>query len=110
MIGFAGAPFTLASYAIEGRGSRNYVWVKKMMYSAPQLLDALMTKLVDTVADYVNLQIDAGVDAVQLLIRGSAACRWPIGVTLRGPSAALIKRIWGACRSFISAPAIASRR
>ena len=66
LIGFAGAPFTLASYAIEGRGSRNYIWVKKMMYGAPQLWDALMTKLVDTVADYVRLQIDAGVDAVQL--------------------------------------------
>ena len=66
LIGFAGAPFTLASYAIEGRGSRNYIWVKKMMYSAPQLWDVLMTKLVQTIADYVRLQIDAGVDAVQL--------------------------------------------
>jgi uroporphyrinogen decarboxylase len=66
LIGFAGAPFTLASYAIEGRGSRNYVWVKKMMYSAPQLWDALMTKLVETLAGYVNQQIDAGVHAVQL--------------------------------------------
>jgi uroporphyrinogen decarboxylase len=66
LIGFAGAPFTLASYAIEGRGSRNYIWVKKMMYGAPQLWDVLMTKLVLTIADYVRLQIDAGVDAVQL--------------------------------------------
>jgi uroporphyrinogen decarboxylase len=66
LIGFAGAPFTLASYAIEGRGSRNYTWVKKMMYGAPQLWDVLMTKLVHTVADYVRLQIDAGADAVQL--------------------------------------------
>jgi uroporphyrinogen decarboxylase len=66
LIGFAGAPFTLASYAIEGRGSRNYTFVKKMMYCAPQLWDVLMTKLVQTIADYVRLQIDAGVDAVQL--------------------------------------------
>ena len=66
LIGFAGAPFTLACYVIEGRGSRNYTFVKKMMYSAPQLWDVLMTKLVQTLADYVRLQIDAGVDAVQL--------------------------------------------
>lgn len=66
LIGFAGAPFTLASYAIEGRGSRNYIWAKKMMYEAEDAWDQLMTKLVDSVADYVALQIDAGVDAVQL--------------------------------------------
>ncbi len=66
LIGFAGAPFTLASYAIEGRGSREYLWVKRMMYTAPQLWDELMTKLVQVVADYVRLQIDAGVHAVQL--------------------------------------------
>lgn len=66
LIGFAGAPFTLASYAIEGRGSRNYVWVKKMMYQAPSLWHALMDKLVDTLTGYVLQQIDAGVQAVQL--------------------------------------------
>lgn len=66
LIGFAGAPFTLASYAVEGRGSRNYIWVKKLMYSAPALWNTLMDKLVESVADYVRLQIDAGVDAVQL--------------------------------------------
>lgn len=66
LIGFSGAPFTLASYAIEGRGSRNYVHVKKMMYSAPELWRALLTKLVEQVTSYVELQIAAGVDAVQL--------------------------------------------
>jgi uroporphyrinogen decarboxylase len=66
LIGFAGAPFTLASYAIEGRGSRNYVWVKKMMYQAPALWHALMDKLVDALTGYVLQQIDAGVQAVQL--------------------------------------------
>jgi uroporphyrinogen decarboxylase len=66
LIGFSGAPFTLASYAIEGRGSRNYVHVKKMMYTAPELWNALLTKLVEQVSSYVELQITAGVDAVQL--------------------------------------------
>ena len=66
LIGFAGAPFTLASYAIEGRGSRNYLHVKRMMYGAPHLWQALMDKLVDAVAGYVALQVDSGVHAVQL--------------------------------------------
>jgi uroporphyrinogen decarboxylase len=66
LIGFAGAPFTLASYAIEGGGSRNYTHVKKLMYEAPVLWRKLLDKIVDVVASYVHLQIDAGVDAVQL--------------------------------------------
>lgn len=66
LIGFAGAPFTLASYAIEGRGSRNYIMVKKMMYEAPELWHELLTKLTDQVTSYLELQIDSGVDAVQI--------------------------------------------
>lgn len=66
LIGFAGAPFTLASYAVEGSGSRNYLHVKRMMYQAPQLWFNLMDKLVDAIAGYVALQVDSGVDAVQL--------------------------------------------
>jgi uroporphyrinogen decarboxylase len=66
LIGFGAAPFTLASYAIEGRGSRNYVHVKKMMYLACDAWHALMTKLTDALVGYLQLQIDAGVDAIQL--------------------------------------------
>ena len=66
LIGFSGAPFTLASYAIEGRGSRNYVHVKRMMYSEPDLWRSLLGKLVDQVTSYCELQIEAGVDAIQL--------------------------------------------
>ena len=66
LIGFAGAPFTLASYAIEGKGSRNYVYVKRMMYEAPELWHELMTKLTGQLASYLQLQISAGVEAVQL--------------------------------------------
>lgn len=66
LIGFAGAPFTLASYAIEGKGSRNYVFVKKMMYEAPELWHQLMVKLTGQLASYLQLQISAGVEAVQL--------------------------------------------
>ncbi len=66
LIGFAGAPFTLASYAIEGMGSRNYIQVKKLMYEAPEDWERLMSKLVNQVSSYLTLQIDSGAEAVQL--------------------------------------------
>ncbi|MEW6272213.1 MAG: uroporphyrinogen decarboxylase [Thermodesulfobacteriota bacterium] len=66
LIGFAGAPFTLASYAIEGAGSRNYVHTKRLLYGHPQAFHALMSRLVEVTADYLNAQIAAGVDAVQV--------------------------------------------
>jgi uroporphyrinogen decarboxylase len=66
IIGFAGAPFTVASYAIEGGSSRNYTHVKTMMYREPKTWDALMHYVVDMTVDYLNMQIEAGADAVQL--------------------------------------------
>ena len=66
LIGFGGAPFTLASYAIEGKGSRNYVFVKQMMYGESDAWHRLMHKISDCVIDYMNYQIESGVQAVQL--------------------------------------------
>ena len=66
LIGFAGAPFTLASYLIEGGGSRNYVHTKKLYYSAPEAWKRLMETLAKIVAEYLNCQIAAGAQAVQL--------------------------------------------
>ncbi|MCA9529839.1 MAG: uroporphyrinogen decarboxylase [Myxococcales bacterium] len=66
LIGFAGAPFTLASYAIEGGGSRTYYETKKIMYGDEGLWNTLMAKLSTAVADYLNAQIAAGAQAVQL--------------------------------------------
>src|SRR5207249_5844991 len=60
VIGFCGAPFTLASYMIEGGGSRNYVHTKKMMYSQPQAWNELLGKLVAVVAEYAAEQVRAG--------------------------------------------------
>jgi len=66
MIGFCGAPFTLASYMIEGGGSRNYVHTKKMMYSSPAAWDELMRKLVAVTSEYAAEQVRAGADTIQI--------------------------------------------
>jgi len=66
VIGFCGAPFTLASYMIEGGGSRNYVHAKKMMYNSSADWDALMRKLVAVTASYSADQVRAGADVIQI--------------------------------------------
>jgi len=66
VIGFCGAPFTLASYMIEGGGSRNYVHAKKMMYLSPGVWDELLRKLVAVTADYSVDQVRAGADVIQI--------------------------------------------
>ncbi len=66
LIGFAGSPFTLATYLIEGGGSKNYEHLKTMLYSRPELLQELLDKLGEQILDYLRMQADAGVDAIQL--------------------------------------------
>ncbi|MDH2424253.1 uroporphyrinogen decarboxylase [Sphaerisporangium sp. TRM90804] len=66
LIGFAGAPFTLASYLIEGGPSKNHDHTKAMMYGEPALWHALMERLTDLTVAYLRLQVDAGASAVQL--------------------------------------------
>ncbi|WP_454062200.1 uroporphyrinogen decarboxylase [Candidatus Nitrospira salsa] len=66
LIGFAGAPFTLASYAIEGGSSRDYRLTKDMMFARPDLWHALLTKLSNGVIEYLQVQIHAGAQAIQL--------------------------------------------
>lgn len=66
LIGFAGAPFTLASYAIEGGSSRNYIHTKQMMYSEPEVWHRLMDKFARVITGYLRRQIKAGAQAVQL--------------------------------------------
>ncbi|RTL65776.1 MAG: uroporphyrinogen decarboxylase [Pseudonocardiaceae bacterium] len=66
LIGFAGAPFTLASYLVEGGPSRNHEKTKALMRSAPDVWHALLAKLADSTSTFLRAQIAAGVDAVQL--------------------------------------------
>ena len=66
LIGFAGAPFTLACYAIEGGGSRHYLHAKAFMYRDPGAWEALLERLVEATALYLNAQADAGAQALQV--------------------------------------------
>jgi uroporphyrinogen decarboxylase len=66
LIGFAGAPFTLASYLIEGAGSRNYIYAKQLYYTAPEIWHHLLQRLSQLITKYLNCQIAAGAQAVQL--------------------------------------------
>ena len=66
VIGFCGAPFTLASYMIEGGGSRHYIRTKSLMYSQPQAWDELLRKLVAVTSAYAHAQVEAGADVVQV--------------------------------------------
>lgn len=66
LIGFSGAPFTLATYMIEGGSSRNFLHTKRMMYQEPDLFASLMEKITDCVVSYLDAQVRAGAQAVQI--------------------------------------------
>jgi uroporphyrinogen decarboxylase len=66
VIGFCGAPYTLASYMIEGGGSRNYIHTKQLMYRDPIAWDSLLDKLVAVLTEYCRLQVQAGADVIQI--------------------------------------------
>ncbi len=66
IIGFCGAPYTLASYMIEGGGSRNYIETKRLMYRDPIAWSSLLDKLVSVLTEYCQLQVQAGADVIQI--------------------------------------------
>lgn len=66
LVGFSGAPFTIASYIVEGQPSRDYSNTKNLMYNDRKTWDVMMTKLSEMVSEYLSAQIEAGADAVQL--------------------------------------------
>lgn len=66
VIGFAGAPFTVASYMIEGQSSKNFHHCKKLMFSNPHAFSSIMSHLTETTANYLKIQADAGCDLIML--------------------------------------------
>lgn len=73
LIGFTGAPWTLATYMIEGQGTKTYNICKKMMYSNPELLHNILKKVTEVVKLYMEKQIQAGIDVVQIFDSWAAA-------------------------------------
>lgn len=66
LIGFAGSPFTIACYMIEGQGSKTFEQTKAVLYGQPELMHALLTQITAVTIDYLNMQIEAGVSAIQI--------------------------------------------
>ena len=66
LIGFAGAPWTIFSYMVEGSGSKTFSKARKMLYTQPELSHRLLRMITDSTVDYLNAQIDAGADLVQI--------------------------------------------
>jgi uroporphyrinogen decarboxylase len=66
LIGFCGAPFTIAAYLVQGEGKEGFSAIKRVLYREPAMLEALIEKLCASMADYLRLQIDAGAQAVQI--------------------------------------------
>ncbi|MCX6150567.1 MAG: uroporphyrinogen decarboxylase [Ignavibacteriales bacterium] len=66
LIGFSGSPWTLMTYMVEGKGSKNFSFVKQLIYNNPELAHTILEKLSVAVADYLSAKIEAGVNAVQI--------------------------------------------
>lgn len=66
LIGFCGSPWTLLTYMVEGKGSKNFSEIKKFIYNEPKLAHKTLNLLADSAADYLNAQIESGADAVQI--------------------------------------------
>ncbi|MEX8548234.1 MAG: uroporphyrinogen decarboxylase [Mucilaginibacter sp.] len=76
LIGFAGAPFTVMSYLVEGGSSKDFKRTKLMLHNEPELAHRLLAKIATVTADYLNLQIAAGVNAVQIFDSWAQALSW----------------------------------
>ncbi|MCJ8209441.1 uroporphyrinogen decarboxylase [Mucilaginibacter sp. RS28] len=76
LIGFAGAPFTVMSYLVEGGSSRDFKLTKLMLHNEPELAHQLLAKIAKVTAGYLNLQIEAGVNAVQIFDSWAQALAW----------------------------------
>ena len=66
LIGFSGSPWTLLTYMVEGKGSKNFAEVKKLIYNNPKLAHSILDRIADAIIDYLSAKIEAGADAVQI--------------------------------------------
>lgn len=76
LIGFAGAPFTILSYLVEGASSKDFKLTKLMLNNEPKLAHAILQKIADVTVEYLNMQIAAGVNAIQLFDSWALALSW----------------------------------
>lgn len=76
LIGFAGAPFTILSYLVEGGSTRDFKQTKLMLNNEPELAHSILQKIADLTINYLNMQVDAGVDALQLFDSWANALSW----------------------------------
>lgn len=76
LIGFAGAPFTILSYLVEGGSSKDFKRTKLLLNNEPELAHKILQKIADVTVDYLNMQIDAGVNALQLFDSWALALSW----------------------------------
>jgi uroporphyrinogen decarboxylase len=102
LLGFAGSPWTLANFMLEGAGVKQHTRAKALFYSEPELFERLLGKLTRAVTDFLQLQIDAGVDAVQIFdslggvlsagAYGCASARWmrQVIASLRGRAPVIV--------------------
>ncbi len=108
LIGFAGAPFTVASYLVEGGPSKEHAKTKAMMFGAPDVWDALMRKIAGIAAAYLRIQVEAGASAVQLFDSWAGALtpgRLPRLVMPHSAAGARPRPASSACRASTSASA-----
>lgn len=94
LIGFAGAPWTVATYMIEGQGKTEYENCRRMMWSEPKLFAALMDKLVDATAAYLIAQADAGAEALKIFDSWAGAVPASLfDMAVTGPTARIVKAV-----------------
>ena len=89
VLGFVGAPWTLAAYVVEGKSSKNYAVIKAMAFREPDILHKLLDHFAESIANYLRYQIDSGAQVVQMF--DSWAGGWPRTTT---PSQRPIRRKW----------------
>jgi uroporphyrinogen decarboxylase len=94
LIGFAGAPWTVATYMIEGRGKTDYENCRRMMWSEPTLFAAIMDKLVDATAAYLNAQAEAGAEVLKIFDSWAGAVPAPLfDMAVIAPTARIVKAV-----------------